>query len=34
VSRGSAGPGEDPTVLVAFPNNAPASSTTLVTTRT
>lgn len=34
VARGSAGPGEDPRLLVVFPNNPPRASTAVVATRT
>jgi hypothetical protein len=34
VAAGSAAPGEDPSILVVFPNNAPKRAGTVVTTRT
>ena len=34
VSAGSAGPGDDPSILALFPNNAPSRTPTIVTTDT
>lgn len=34
VSTGSAGPGDDPSILALFPNNAPSRTPTIVTTNT
>jgi hypothetical protein len=34
VARGSAGPGDDPSILALFPDNAPALTPTVVTTKT
>jgi hypothetical protein len=34
VAVDAAGPGDDPTLLAVFPNNAPSSTPTLITTLT
>jgi minor extracellular serine protease Vpr len=34
VSKGSAGPGDDPSILAVFPNNRPTRTPTIITTRT